>query len=226
MGLFTTKTNADHTGNETFFFHTSNKALIIFARNPELGKVKTRLAKVTGDETALKIYKFLIEHTVEITTALRVDKYVYYSDQIGLNDLWDETVYRKRLQCGGDLGIRMQFAFHDLFTEGYEQVVIIGTDIYDLSAEIISEAFDALYTHDAVVGPAEDGGYYLLGMKTLIPGVFSEKEWGTPTVLEDTLNSLKDKSVKLLSEMNDVDCYEDIQNVPAFLPFLKSMNSK
>lgn len=223
MGLFTANTFSDNTGNETFFFHTSNSALIIFTRNPELGKVKTRLAADVGDEAALNIYKFLIRHSIDITKEIRVDKYVYYSDSIGLHDLWDETIYRKRLQSGTDLGIRMQLAFHDLFTEGYEHVIIMGTDMYDLSKDEIETAFNALQTNDIVIGPAADGGYYLLGMNTLKTEIFINKKWGEASVLDQTLKDLTSMKVKLLSEKNDVDYFEDIKDVEAFQPYLKSI---
>ena len=94
MGILTTKKNAGHDRDETFYFKSSDRALIIFTRNPELGKVKTRLAKKTGDRIALDIYKFLLAHTVEITREIEADKYVFYSEEIILNDLWDDGVYR------------------------------------------------------------------------------------------------------------------------------------
>jgi rSAM/selenodomain-associated transferase 1 len=226
MGLFTTNTNSHDTGDETFFFHSSNKALIIFTRNPELGKVKTRLAAKTGDEIALKIYKFLIDHTVEITKGLKVDKYVYYSDQVHDNDQWDDTIFRKRTQHGEDLGVRMQLAFHDLFREGYEHIIIVGSDIYDLSTEDINMAFDSLDSHDFVIGPAEDGGYYLLGMKQLKSELFMHKDWGHNTVFNDSLKDLIDEKVKVLPMRNDVDYYEDICDVEAFQPFLNEIKSR
>lgn len=226
MGLFTTKSNTNDKGDETFFFHTSNKALIIFSRNPELGKVKTRLARKTGDEIALKIYTFLIDHTAAITKNLKVDKYVYYSGSIGTNDQWDDTIYRKKSQHGDDLGMRMQLAFFDLFQEGYEKIIIIGCDMYDLDQPDLDTAFEALDTYEFVIGPAEDGGYYLLGMNRMTPELFSNKQWGQDTVLNDSLNDLKGEKVKLLSKRNDVDFYEDIQDIEAFQPFLKTIKTK
>ena len=220
MGLFASNTNTDHSGNETFYFHTSNRALIVFTRNPELGKVKSRLAKVTGDEIALKIYRFLLDHTVQVTKDLKVDKYVYYSDKIGTNDCWDENIYRKRLQSGTDLGERMHLAFHDLFSEGYEEVIILGSDMHDLSKDDIDVAFEALQANDYVIGPALDGGYYLLGMQQHIPSVFTQKEWGGDTVLKSTLNDLKSYTVHTLEELNDIDFAEDLKPYPEFSKYI------
>ena len=93
----------------------------------------------------------------------------------------------------------MQHAFQDAFAAGYEKVIIIGTDLIDLSKEIIEEAYLQLETNDVVMGPAQDGGYYLLGMKSLHPNVFEKKSWGTSTVSAETLNDLKDKKVHLFT---------------------------
>ncbi|WBX73544.1 TIGR04282 family arsenosugar biosynthesis glycosyltransferase [Tenacibaculum pacificus] len=198
----------------------SKNILLIFTRNPELGKTKTRLAKTVGDETALTIYKFLLAKTNEITANLNCDKAVYYSVKIRDNDIWDTKIYQKHQQKGEDLGIRMENAFKNSFDEKYEKVLIIGSDLYDLSEEIIEDAFDKLNSNDVVIGPAEDGGYYLLGMKTLHPDVFQNKAWGTETVRKDTLNDLQKVNVHLLKELNDVDVFEDIENHSAFQQFL------
>ncbi|WP_034886750.1 TIGR04282 family arsenosugar biosynthesis glycosyltransferase [Gillisia sp. Hel_I_29] len=200
---------------------TSKNLLLIFTRNPELGKVKTRLAKDVGDETALEIYKFLIEHTVNVTKDLSVEKEVHYSVKIRENDLWDNTIFSKKLQQGEDLGERMQYAFEQGFKAGYQNIIIIGSDLYDLNKQDIEEAIVDLQEYDAVVGPAEDGGYYLLGMNFLTSQVFKNKNWGTDSVLQDTLKDLKYKNVKLLEPRNDVDYLEDIQDVAIFQKFLK-----
>ena len=199
----------------------SENLLLIFTRNPELDKCKTRLAKTVGDESALKIYKFLLDHTVSITKQLDVNKAVYYSVKVRENDIWDETIYTKYQQEGEDLGIRMQHAFEQGFKDGYKNIIIIGSDMYDMSQEDLEEAFSALKNHDAVVGPAEDGGYYLLGMKKMHPQLFQHKAWGTASVLENTLQDLGKESFGLLSQKNDIDIYEDIKNIEAFQPFLK-----
>ncbi|MAW96426.1 MULTISPECIES: TIGR04282 family arsenosugar biosynthesis glycosyltransferase [unclassified Leeuwenhoekiella] len=221
MGLLSKKDTDEEKDFETeFHFPTSDKALIIFTRNPELGKVKTRLAKGVGDESALEIYKFLLQHTVSITEGLSADKQVFYSEKIRTNDLWDPEIFDKKLQFGPDLGDRMIHAFGEAFRSGYKKAIIIGSDMYDLSQKDIEQAFAALDEFDFVVGPAQDGGYYLLGMTFLKPELFQNKDWGTETVLEATLADLNAESFKLLQTRNDVDYYEDIEGNAAFFPFL------
>ena len=198
--------------------NTKNKnLLLIFTRNPELGKAKTRLAKTVGDETALEIYKFLLERTRDISSKVNADKAVYYSVKIRENDIWNPDIYQKYQQFGDDLGIRMLNAFKNGFEAGYKKVMIIGSDLYDLSEKNIEKAFVALDTNDVVIGPAEDGGYYLLGMNALQENVFKNKKWGTASVRKDTLKDLSDKKVKVLAFKNDIDVYEDIINIPEIM---------
>jgi hypothetical protein len=195
--------------------------LLIFTRNPELGKSKTRLAKTIGDQTALEIYKFLLKRTQEIAVKVNADKAVYYSVKVRNNDIWDSSIYQKYQQFGEDLGVRMKNAFKNGFEAGYKKVIIIGSDLYDLSSKIIDNAFQKLESNDFVIGPAEDGGYYLLGMNFLQENIFENKDWGTENVRKDTLVNLKDKKVFLLEMLNDIDVFEDIEHHPAFQHFLK-----
>jgi len=194
--------------------------LIIFTRNPELGKCKTRLAASVGDETALAIYVFLLKHTQTVTAPLEVDKEVHYSNRIGEDDLWDPEVFQKKMQWGDDLGARMHHAIQAGMKAGYKRIILIGSDLYDLNTADLEQAFEVLNTHEVVLGPAEDGGYYLLGMTELIPEVFINKAWGTESVLKDTLADLTNKNTHLLAIKNDIDVLEDIRENPAFQPFL------
>jgi hypothetical protein len=194
------KTRDNENSKEVFHFPTSKNALIIFTRNPELGTCKTRLALTVGDQSALAIYKFLVQHTLEITKPLKVDIYVYYSVQIRENDIWDNTIFRKKQQKGEDLGMRMQNAFTEVLNMGYERAIIIGSDMYDMNSQDIESAFTELEINDFVVGPAEDGGYYLLGMKTVKPALFKNKTWGSETVLKKTLQDLEIEKTALLAE--------------------------
>lgn len=202
----------------------SKNLLLIFTRNPELGKCKTRLAKTVGDVNALEIYKFLLNHTVAITKNLKVTKQVYYSECIWENDVWGNVNFQKKIQEGADLGVRMENAFQNGFNAGFEKIIVIGSDMYDLSSSDIENAFVQLDKLDFIIGPAEDGGYYLLGMKILEPSVFIDKNWGTDTVLIDTLKNLENKKIGFLEIRNDIDVYEDIKDTPAFKPFLKNIN--
>lgn len=197
--------------------------LIIFTRNPELGKCKTRLAATVGNEAALEIYIFLLKHTISITKDLSVIKQVHYSVKVRGNDLWNEDTFIKKQQIGDDLGIRIHRAFQQGFEDGYERIIIIGSDMLDLDQQDLEEAFSALNRNDFVVGPAEDGGYYLLGMRRLKTELFQNKNWGTSSVLKDTLSNLENEMLHLLPEKNDIDYYEDIKEIEAFQQFLRPL---
>ncbi|APG61442.1 glycosyltransferase [Christiangramia salexigens] len=192
---------------------------MIFTKNPVAGKVKTRLAKDLGNEKALKIYEFLLDHSAEITKDLDVDKQVFYSESVIEQDVWGAD-FSKKKQRGKDLGERMYNAFREGFEDGYEQIIIIGSDLYQLNSLDLEKAFDELDSNEFVVGPAEDGGYYLLGMKTLNSEIFKNKEWGTSSVLKDTLNDIQTKQIKMLETRNDVDVLDDIKDHPAFQKFI------
>lgn len=198
-----------------------DRLLLIFTRNPKLGKCKTRLAAVIGDQAALDIYMILLRHTAAITKDLDCSKEVYYSEEISENDLWDKDNYAKQLQEGNDLGERMYNAFKSGFQKGYKKIIIIGSDIYDLNSETIEAGFNSLENSDFVIGPAADGGYYLIGMKTLNHEIFLNKNWGTETVLEDTLSNLTHKEIQLLQIKNDIDVYEDLKEFDVFQSFVK-----
>src|SRR5688572_14062427 len=190
----------------------NEKVLLIFIRNPELGKVKTRLAATVGDENALKVYEALLEYTKVITQDLPCRKVLYYADKITEKDRWPDGIYDKALQPEGDLGLKMETAFSEAFQEGARQVVLIGSDCYELTSEILDEAYKQLKTKDAVIGPATDGGYYLLGFSRPDYSVFLHKNWSTNTVFQDTVNDLETNgfSWSELPVLNDVDEEKDL----------------
>ena len=202
--------------------NTSESLLLILTRNPVLGKCKTRLAATIGDEKALEIYKFLLEHTLKITEKLNVVKEVHYSEEIWVDDIWSNETYIKKLQEGDDLGERMANAFRNGFKSGFKKIVVIGSDMFDLAQTDLENAFELLNTKDYIIGPAVDGGYYLLGMRLFNQNLFVEKAWGTDTVLRDTLKNLEKENFGLLDVRNDIDYYEDIEHIAAFQPFLKN----
>ncbi len=194
--------------------------LIIFTKNPERGKVKTRLARDIGDQRALEIYKFLLEHSYTITSSLQISKRVYYSEEIASDDLWDNDDFEKRLQKGEDLGIRMENAFREGFRDGFKRVIIIGSDLYEIETNDLLMAFSELENHNYVIGPARDGGYYLLGMNSLNSDIFKNKKWSTSTVFQETLENMEGSTIKQLRIQNDIDVLEDIKDHPAFQKFL------
>jgi len=189
-----------------------NTALIIFVRPPELGKVKTRLAKTIGDERALAIYKLLLNHTQQITQPLNFQKFIYYVDHVVDYDLWNHPGYTKRKQSGNDLGEKMQHAFNELFEQGFKKVLIIGSDCYLLQTPIIEEAVNLLNTHGVVLGPTHDGGYFLLGMNEFHAKLFENKAWSTDQVLNETVADLKKLNItfSMLNTLHDVDEEADL----------------
>lgn len=191
----------------------SSSLLIIFIKNAIKGKVKTRLAKDLGDSQALEIYQQLLEHTYSISQDLNIDRVVYYSEAIEENDIWNPADYNKAVQKGNDLGERMSNAFKRGFQEGYSSICIIGSDCYDLSSKVIEEAFRKLNARDFVIGPANDGGYYLIGMNQYFPKIFENKIYSTSNVFKDAIDEIKkhQKSYFVLPELTDIDDITDLK---------------
>ena len=198
----------------------TQQAIIIFARNLIYGKVKTRLAATLGDDQAFAVYKKLLAHTANVTTDLPVNKHVFYSDSIDHNDVWTEQQFSKHVQQGNDLGERMYEAFAKGFHLGYKKLVIIGTDCVELTPAILKQAFEQLGQHDVVVGPAKDGGYYLLGLKRLEPRLFQNIEWSTDTVLQRTISICQQLQLNYycLQELNDIDEEKDLVSSNLLMP--------
>lgn len=188
------------------------KLIIIFYRNPELGKVKTRLAATLGDDKALAIYLKLVSHTRSITENLNAHKMVCYTDHVDKEDNWPNDIFEKKLQQGESLGQRLAHAIKEAFDKNFESVIIIGSDCFELTEAIIKQAFQKLSDFDAVLGPAKDGGYYLLGANEYIPQLFENKDWSTSKVAEQTISNFKDMGMSyfLLPELTDVDREEDL----------------
>ena len=192
----------------------ANKSLLlVFAKNPTLGKVKTRLAKSIGKEKALEIYKALLKKTASVLEELEVDIHLYYSDYIEKDDLFSSLAIQKKRQIGEQLGERMSNAFRESLM-AYDKVVIIGTDLWTLESQDVTNAFKALEHNTAVIGPSADGGYYLLGITEFLPQIFLNKQWGTSSVLPNTLKDLKSIKHHLLTEKNDVDTFLDLEEYP------------
>lgn len=193
-------------------------ALIIFIKNAELGKVKTRLAATLGDEQALYIYKKLLSLTQKITLQVDCQRYLYYSNFIDVNDNFSGSDFIKCVQIGENLGERMSNAFAEVLQK-HSKAVIIGSDCAELQASILNEAIGSLDTHDFVVGAAEDGGYYLLGMKEIQPSVFANIEWSTGDVFEKTIGNIKHlgKTVAYTPMLSDLDNEADWEKVKHLL---------
>ena len=182
-----------------------NKTLILFARKPELGKVKTRLAKHTGDHKALEIYTDLLNRTIATSNQVNASVKLY----------WAETskTTKDNIQKGNDVGERMFNALKDEFHKG--KVCLVGTDTPALSKFIIEEAFEALGNFDVVFGPAKDGGYYLVGIKAAPQSkLFLNKQWSHNLVLKEALATCEalNLTVKLLPILQDIDTIDDYKD--------------
>lgn len=187
------------------------ETLIIFIKNPVLGRVKTRLARTLGDVEALRIYRVLLDKTRRAARAANVLRCLFYDDYIETDDEWPEADFFKYRQASGDLGERMAQAFRQVLDEHGGPALIVGSDCPELSASLIEQAFSALYTTDFVLGPTPDGGYYLLGMSRFYPEVFEGIAWSTSAVFEQTTQIIRSlgKSVTLLPVLSDIDVEED-----------------
>jgi rSAM/selenodomain-associated transferase 1 len=190
-------------------------ALIVFQKNEILGKVKTRLASTLGHEEALKIYQILIAHTHQVIQPVAADTYIFFSNYIPKTYEIKASSFYFQVQTGKDLGDRMKNAFEFLFCIGYERVLIIGTDCATLEPIHIKTAIQKLDLVDVVIGPAEDGGYYLLGMKNLVSSLFEDMKWSTEDVLKETINRLTQEGLSYdrIETLSDVDREEDWDKV-------------
>lgn len=189
----------------------NNNALIVFAKNPLFGKVKTRLAADIGNDKAFEIYLKLLYRSYQNTKNVKYGKFLYLSD-FKDKDLFDEN-YQQKLQQGKDLGEKMKNAFNEIFDSAFTKIIIIGTDCPDLDENILNEAFKKLDEYDIVLGPAIDGGYYLLGLKESADELFENIDWSTDKVLFQTVNKINEskKNFYLLKELTDIDTVSDLK---------------
>lgn len=197
------------------------KAIIVFQKYPKPGTVKTRLAQSIGAEKAARLYAFLIRHTHRQLAGLDADIFVFYKGPISRKD-YPEKKYQFHAQESGDLGAKMKHSFRQVFSQGYEQALVIGTDCYELQARHINKAFDLLLDKDLVLGPAVDGGYYLLGLRKQADLLFEDISWSTSMVLQETLRRAETAGLSLafLEKLPDVDRYEDLGVLKQLLPDL------
>lgn len=191
-------------------------AHLIFIKYPEPGKVKTRLAKTIGAEKAADIYKSLAEKTLRTTLSENWDTLIFIEPYHRLSDFreWLGSEHTYLPQKGFGLGERMFTALREGFDMGYKRCVLTGSDIPRLNADTVSDGLGGLIKKDASVGPASDGGYYLIGFRqnTLTERIFIDIEWSTGTVFEKTMAKLgsADLDVHLTAELSDLDDESDL----------------
>ena len=192
--------------------------LIIFSRYPEAGKTKTRMIPALGAVGAAELQKAMTEHTLKTAIALTSDRDTaieiqFAGGDVGLMQSWlgKDRLYKP--QASGDLGVKMRSAFEDAFAAGKQRVVIIGIDCPDIDTKILTQAFDSLFHNDLVLGVAEDGGYYLIGLNRPQPQLFANINWGTELVLKQTKAIAQQLNLKVdyLTTLADVDRPEDLK---------------
>lgn len=182
-------------------------------KNPSLGKVKTRLATDIGDEKALEVYQSLLNKCRQECLKVEVNRYLYYHEFIDHHDDWSQLFFSKQKQIAGDLGTKIKAALLEVQVQSQSPMVIIGTDCYDLDHKAITLAFQALKMTDVVIGPANDGGYYLLGCRKFYPELFENIDWSTDKVMRQTVLKVNQLGLNyfLLEERIDLDTFDDLK---------------
>ena len=198
---------------------SEGSSVILFVRSPERGRVKSRLAAAMGEKMALELYKGFVLDIIETLRQgcypLRI--FFYPRESKDRIEKWMGKDFAYVSQQGSDIGERMGNAFVQSFSEGSEQLVLIGSDIPDLTNSIINRAFSSLHKGDAVLGPASDGGYYLIGFKatSFLPDVFHGIHWSTSSVYRETMEIFRHSKYRVhtLPQWNDVDTLDDLRTL-------------
>ena len=194
-----------------------SEKLIVFTRYPEPGKAKTRLIPVLGKAGAANLHRLMaqkaIARALSLQNSRRLSVEIHYtggSQQLMQDWLGTDIIYQN--QMDGDLGAKMTAAFQQSFNSGVDKAAIIGTDCPTLKAEIMAQAFDKLSQHDLVLGPAKDGGYYLIGLCRAIPELFNGINWGTSEVFAATRAIAQNLNLNIayLPTLADIDLPEDL----------------
>jgi uncharacterized protein len=188
------------------------QCVIIFAKRPVIGRVKTRLAQTIGKEMARDLYLRLIKHMFDTLGHSSYDIFMYWDCSVGDSTELLDCPFQESEQNGADLGERMYNAFC-VMLDSYRKVVIIGCDCPEVSNQVLCDAFDILHSHDVVLGPARDGGYYLIGAHRIEAAVFNDIAWGTASVYEKTKTKILAAGLSFdsLSLLSDIDVYEDLK---------------
>lgn len=173
---------------------TVRRLLGIFAKWPQPGQVKTRLARDVGAEYAARLAEAFLRDTVERFAGLADERWLCYAPSESAAWVWFQGIAQNRYtlwpQPPGDLGQRLEAFFAAASQSGANRLVVVGADSPTLPTEFVAEAFRKLESHPAVLGPTDDGGYYLLGVRTVLTGVLTNIRWSTPHALQDTQGAL------------------------------------
>jgi len=185
--------------------------LIVFTKEPVTGEVKTRLGKKIGMDASKWVYKQLLQHTAQVSKKSKLKTVVFQNKIANKKNPYFPHALDQQIQKGKNLGEKMEAAFHWAFGQGYEKVLLTGSDLWSLGENTLLEAERALEQKDFVIGPSYDGGYYLLGLKKIHPQLFKDVPWSTQQVFKKTLLNISDKSVHYLEIANDIDELEDLK---------------
>jgi rSAM/selenodomain-associated transferase 1 len=188
-------------------------ALVILAKVPDSGTVKTRLKGQMTDRERVGLYTSLLEGTVlKLGRIPGVDSYISYSPA-GSREYFSSFGLPMFPQLEGDLGERMYRALKTVLANGHERAALVGVDIPDITADTVLEALGLLAESDMVFGPAEDGGYYLVALKTPIEEIFRGIRWSTPETLRQSLQRAEEHGyrVALADTLHDIDTIEDVK---------------
>lgn len=203
----------------------NSRCILLFVKAPVEGFVKTRLADHIGKRNALLLYRAMVSDILAAIKHADCDLRIFYHPEkySHLVRGWLGSDYRILLQDGADLGMRMFNALSRTAAAGFDKILLVGSDIPALTKIITDNAFTALNTHHAVIGPAMDGGYYLIGFSQshIIKEAFTDIAWSSHDVLEKTLKRLweNDKTVHTLEPLRDIDTLEDLQGLASTLTF-------
>jgi len=200
--------------------YMKSNLLIVFVKNAVQGKVKTRLSKTIGESNALIIYKQLLTLTQNAVNEVSSNVHIYFSDTLEQHNWRANATF---VQKGEDLGERMFNAFRNGFELGYKNIVLIGSDLPEISADIIHKGFESLSGTNVVFGPSEDGGYYLIGLSQMISAIFTNKPWSQNHLLKDTLEDLSQEKIEvtLIDTLNDIDTFDDLKSHPNLLKLIE-----
>jgi len=212
----------DNAAQSEFF---GRDAIAVFARAPIIEKVKSRLAKEIGAEKATQLYAAMLRDCLQLaqnatcenagvlvchTPPSAFDVYDFEGQPDSLANFWEGA---RHAQCEGDLSARLVDCFAHLKNCGAQKILIIGSDAPDIPAHYFRAAFDALDSHDFVFGPAEDGGFYLIGAREISLGLFENVAWSSASTLATIVDnaSRRNRSTALLASWRDVDEIEDLR---------------
>lgn len=197
----------------------SNSCILFFIKYPEIGKVKSRLAKDLGEEIAVDLYRNFVLDILSAIKGIRADLKIcfYPPDHRERFVEWLGNAYHYMPQEGGDLGERMENSLTRVFRAGYRKAIIIGSDSPDLPGDIINLGLTSLRSFDAVIGPSYDGGYYLIGFRreVFLPEVFRGIVWSSTTVFQKTFDIIRKGGINvfMLPEWSDVDTLNDLRGL-------------